>query len=62
MKKSAFIINDGRGGLINEQDLADALNADRIAGAAVDVVSVEPMEETNPLIGAKNCIMTPHIA
>ncbi len=62
MKKSAFIINTSRGLLINENDLASALNDDRIAGAALDVLSKEPPDETNPLLSAKNCIITPHIA
>lgn len=62
MKKSALIINTARGGCIEEQDLADALNEGRIAGAAVDVVSAEPMSPGNPLLAAKNMIITPHIA
>lgn len=62
MKKSAMIINTSRGPLINEQDLADALNNGAIAGAAVDVVSTEPAKMDNPLLFAKNCIVTPHIA
>lgn len=62
MKPSALLVNTSRGPLIVDQDLADALNAGRIAGAALDVLSVEPPAETNPLIGAKNCIVTPHIA
>lgn len=62
MKPNALIINTARGGVIDEQALADALNAGRIAGAGVDVVSVEPIAADNPLLGAKNCVITPHIA
>ncbi|MDP3386591.1 MAG: NAD(P)-dependent oxidoreductase, partial [Eubacteriales bacterium] len=62
MKKSAIIINTSRGPLIVEQELADALNAGKIYGAAVDVVSQEPIEEDNPLLSANRCIITPHIS
>lgn len=62
MKRSAFLINTSRGPLINENDLQEALNAKIIAGAAVDVVSKEPIEPSNPLLKVENCIITPHIA
>ncbi|SDK67118.1 D-2-hydroxyacid dehydrogenase [Natronincola ferrireducens] len=62
MKDKVMIINTSRGPLIVEEDLAEALNNGKVAGAAVDVVSTEPIENNNPLLTAKNCIITPHIA
>jgi len=62
MKPSAILINTSRGGVVDEQALADALNTNRIAGAGLDVLSVEPPPKNNPLLSAKNCIITPHYA
>lgn len=62
MKDGVMIINDSRGPLIVEEDLRDALNSGKVAGAAVDVVSTEPIQMDNPLLDAKNVIITPHIA
>ena len=62
MKPAAFLVNTGRGPLIHEADLAEALNQDRIAGAGLDVMALEPPKPDNPLLTAKNCFITPHIA
>jgi glycerate dehydrogenase len=62
MKRTAFLINTSRGQLVVEQDLADTLNAGRIAGAAIDVLSTEPPAQDNGLLSARNCLVAPHIA
>ena len=62
MKSSAFLLNTSRGQLIDEVALAETLNAGRLAGAALDVLSVEPPPAGNPLLCARNCLITPHLA
>lgn len=62
MRPTAFLLNTSRGQLIDEEALSAALNADRLAGAGLDVLSVEPPPSTNPLLYAKNCVITPHLA
>ncbi|MBO4305257.1 MAG: D-2-hydroxyacid dehydrogenase [Lentisphaeria bacterium] len=62
MKKSAYLINTGRGGLVDEEALAEALNTGKIAGAGLDVLQKEPPETGNVLVSAKNTVITPHVA
>jgi len=62
MKDGVIILNSARGGLINEDDMSAAIKSGKVAAYATDVLSIEPPEKNNPLIGLENCILTPHIA